>query len=433
MKKLVFSLLIASAINGFAQKSIIPSITELPPTGLEYLQQTNPYMLTQISDPANAVNWLNQDKSSFVRSQVPGYFKQKRIENWSDNKWKDFLLENDSFILNNQNNIDMVYEEVAYTYPGFSVKNKYTYAFTYDANGRPVAVINKSAKPVTSNNYEDYLKYFIAYDVNGKRIADTMYFEQNIYPTIGTYSYDVNGDLIALIWINTDPNAPKDTITKTYFTYYNNNLMYRYNLYFDSDLGEFAPSSADTFAYDSNNNIIEHIHYELTVVNGTSVEFKPVSNEIYTYTLANKLSEIQTMEWLNDNWKYTYKTMILYDAGDEAALGYLYPFINNEWSIIPDKRILFNEFNGLEESLHADASIQIYPNPVCDILQIELTDKTKRISSIQLMDITGKLVLTMDENFKNQTKIPVSALNKGIYFAHIQLEEDHVIRKIVIE
>lgn len=66
-------------------------------------------------------------------------------------------------------------------------------------------------------------------------------------------------------------------------------------------------------------------------------------------------------------------------------------------------------------------SLNIYPNPAKEILQIRISDKTLKNVNIIITDIIGKIII--DEPVltdTNEFSLPVSALRTGVYFLTIQ-------------
>ena len=69
----------------------------------------------------------------------------------------------------------------------------------------------------------------------------------------------------------------------------------------------------------------------------------------------------------------------------------------------------------------ANAAIQIYPNPVTDILFISNTDMEK--VSIQVMDINGRVIYNTNEyTNSSMIEIPTQTWNKGMYFVTVSSE-----------
>jgi aminopeptidase YwaD len=80
-----------------------------------------------------------------------------------------------------------------------------------------------------------------------------------------------------------------------------------------------------------------------------------------------------------------------------------------------------------ETATNSLESVQIYPNPAKDVLNIELPKDIKHFS-LEITDLTGRLVL----NKENETKINVSDLANGAYLCTIKANDKTAVRKIII-
>lgn len=73
-------------------------------------------------------------------------------------------------------------------------------------------------------------------------------------------------------------------------------------------------------------------------------------------------------------------------------------------------------------------SLEVYPNPANDVLNIDIKNFNKENLSIKIVDVIGKEVLKSD--YKNQ--IDISELQKGIYFVAIQQNDKTLgVKKII--
>ncbi|UZT98354.1 M28 family peptidase [Chryseobacterium fluminis] len=72
-------------------------------------------------------------------------------------------------------------------------------------------------------------------------------------------------------------------------------------------------------------------------------------------------------------------------------------------------------------------SLKIYPNPVKDILHIELPHKVKNFS-FEITDLLGHSLIKQED----QTQIDTSALANGAYIGVLKAEDQTVVRKILI-
>ena len=84
----------------------------------------------------------------------------------------------------------------------------------------------------------------------------------------------------------------------------------------------------------------------------------------------------------------------------------------------------------LENDLSA---ITIYPNPSSDILNIDLSSANEEIQSIFLVDITGKLVQTIDVHENEVIKLNLSSFASGLYYIKISSATNTVVRQVVKE
>ena len=69
-----------------------------------------------------------------------------------------------------------------------------------------------------------------------------------------------------------------------------------------------------------------------------------------------------------------------------------------------------------------DAVVTIYPNPVSDVLSIDIQSERNTQAEIKLMDATGRTVKTISLHLmegSNTTKIDMESLAKGIYVVQV--------------
>lgn len=85
---------------------------------------------------------------------------------------------------------------------------------------------------------------------------------------------------------------------------------------------------------------------------------------------------------------------------------------------------------GIEDNLFA--GLVIYPNPVVSILTIDNCDDVQTVS---IMNVTGKVIQTMETNFESRITINMEAYGKGIYFLKLNADDDSskVVRIIKVQ
>jgi hypothetical protein len=82
------------------------------------------------------------------------------------------------------------------------------------------------------------------------------------------------------------------------------------------------------------------------------------------------------------------------------------------------------------------AMAKVFPNPATYEVFIPIVIEKPIIATIQLFDITGRMVLNIFEGkiFSNYNEsIDVSELSKGIYFLSLQTEEGIQTQKIIVQ
>ena len=75
--------------------------------------------------------------------------------------------------------------------------------------------------------------------------------------------------------------------------------------------------------------------------------------------------------------------------------------------------------------------INIFPNPTNEILNIA-TDTDLKINSIAIYSSTGQLLKTY-KNSQKSFNIDLKGISKGIYYLHFQLENENVVKKIILK
>lgn len=432
MKKiqlLLFGISLSCAIQ--AQKSIVPSIVDLPETGIQQLSRQYPYMLFQEADQAQVGNWINTQLNTFILSDVPGYVAHRSTRLWENNEWMDSYTQSDSILLDNQSRLGLVYEDALYNYPGFVYRQRLKYAFEYETDNQVRNIDIKSANPPTSNNYSNYARYHYMYDGSGKRVMDSLFYSQAAYPYLVYYYYHQDGKASREVWITPDPSADSDSSFQRLYNFDGENLTSTLQLSYDENAMEWFPQSADTFTYNAQGKIDSRITYGFVSVNGSDFEFAPVRNELYTYNTSGKLIEIIEKDWVDNAWINTRKTTILYDAGDEPVFGFTYTYVNGNWNTVASARILFKATVGLK-NVNAEKNLVLYPNPANDKVFIELPGNT--LKSVTLFDFSGKAFqVDLTTAGPSRYTFETEGLASGLYWVKVSQGELNYTQKLMVK
>jgi hypothetical protein len=81
--------------------------------------------------------------------------------------------------------------------------------------------------------------------------------------------------------------------------------------------------------------------------------------------------------------------------------------------------------------------VKVFPNPADDYLSVELYGESARILRIEIIDITGNVVLTDKKTFNDQywytERYNISNLVRGFYLVRVLTEDGFLNRSIKIE
>jgi len=83
---------------------------------------------------------------------------------------------------------------------------------------------------------------------------------------------------------------------------------------------------------------------------------------------------------------------------------------------------------GIDELL--ENSVNVYPNPAKEFITVQLVGN--QTGKASLYDISGKKILE-NQLINSKTEIPLNTISSGSYFLSIQIKEQQIIKKIIIE
>jgi hypothetical protein len=81
---------------------------------------------------------------------------------------------------------------------------------------------------------------------------------------------------------------------------------------------------------------------------------------------------------------------------------------------------------GIEASF--ERTLNIFPNPASSELT---TRNVQNVRSIEILDATGKVVMTVDVNDRNEIRIPISNLTRGLYFIKFTTDKGKVVKRFI--
>ena len=285
--------------------------------------------------------------------------------------------------------------------------------YTYDSNGRLSFYISYNWN-WESNKWVGNWKHEHAYDNNGNEIS-TIYYDWDIMSNkwVGSnkyeYAYDSNGNLTLEIDYNWEYERWKGTYKyEADYTYGKLTFFIEYD--WDETNSRWVGSEKGEYTYDSNGNRISIVKYSWDNTAG-----KWTGDEKYEYTWDNNyfISNLCSAASIFNSWVDT-------NIPTESRY-YEWNIYSEQWSREYESSIIYySPFNTSSiVNPFAVNEIKVFPNPVKDILQINIPEDI----SVKLYNQQGSLLLHSKEH-----QIDFSGFSAGIYIVDINGEKLKIVK-----
>lgn len=90
-------------------------------------------------------------------------------------------------------------------------------------------------------------------------------------------------------------------------------------------------------------------------------------------------------------------------------------------------------FTSVENIVHNDLDIRIYPNPARDILYLDFSEIEASVNSISVVNAQGQLVSQMNANRRSIEELDVHGFTAGIYFISIQTDQGYFVERVRVQ
>lgn len=121
------------------------------------------------------------------------------------------------------------------------------------------------------------------------------------------------------------------------------------------------------------------------------------------------------------------------DAGYEGLTGFLFTVYDGKGGWIGITQFTINANKGIPNQtndLNLQQDVFVSPNPAYDVLNVVLTGKAEGLNKFNILDMTGKLLMTGDIQGLKQV-IEIQSLNIGVYMIQLTDGKQSVTKKIV--
>ncbi len=83
------------------------------------------------------------------------------------------------------------------------------------------------------------------------------------------------------------------------------------------------------------------------------------------------------------------------------------------------QKMTFTPFTSLANTTDGNFEVRLFPNPVGDLLSVELPELKSNIVQIELLSLEGRVLYTESANSQSVFTMNISTLKQGLYFCRI--------------
>lgn len=106
-----------------------------------------------------------------------------------------------------------------------------------------------------------------------------------------------------------------------------------------------------------------------------------------------------------------------------------------QWQVVDngsaENKLMLNVGGTAVNNIPTADRIATYPNPVADVLNVDLSQFEGKITAAQLFNIQGQKVISQDIKGTKVT-LPVSQVAQGMYLLHLQSDKGTIVKKVAV-
>lgn len=219
-----------------------------------------------------------------------------------------------------------------------------------------------------------------------------------------------NGNMFSATLNNLTPNT--SYLYKAYI-FFNGTTIYGEEVYFTTpEEGSQCPAPTNLIAYASTSSVTLLWQQEANTANEWEVRYRQATES--DWSVYNTTSTTITLEDLVPDTDY------------EA---YVVAHCTNSMTSEPSNTVTFHtEICGIQDYL--EHNLILYPNPATELVSVETTDASIRITSVEVYNVYGQLLNAMVSE-ENPMRIDVSSLSDGMYFVRVTSDSGVVTKSFV--
>jgi hypothetical protein len=109
-----------------------------------------------------------------------------------------------------------------------------------------------------------------------------------------------------------------------------------------------------------------------------------------------------------------------------------FTFVPEEFGFVPGTIVTIGVPEGTSVQENETVGFNCFPNPTNDILHVELSENSSIFNQIEILDVTGRQVISRSISGQNQFfQIDVSGLKEGLYFIRLSGKEKQAVQRMI--
>ncbi|MFC2100379.1 T9SS type A sorting domain-containing protein [Bacteroidota bacterium] len=352
--------------------------------------------------------WIEQEKNEFTFN-TSGQLTEKIQYKWDtiSSQWTGFYKSDYSYNTNGKINL----------FEGYDWSNNQWYMedkeeYMYDPNG--------------------YMIQFIDYDWNQN--SNQWYAAEKEDFTINTSGKIV--ELLGYDWDTTNIQWVNDD--KKIFTYnISNDLTELLDYRWLKPNNQWNFQDKQEYTYDVSGNITELVSKDYDAGSSqwiTFDKFEGTFNNTYSYSnLVLPLIWFPNLEPAVKEPSFFYEKEQFFKHKLTDFTRYTWDNSNSQWKNDYRATLYYSEGNFQGIFVHDQAKVEIFPNPVVEVVNVRLENSEFLVVSFELLDISGKIFRQgMIEKSNEKFTIKVSDTPQGVYVLRILFDNNIFRKKLVI-
>jgi hypothetical protein len=242
------------------------------------------------------------------------------------------------------------------------------------------------------------------------------------WDSFSIWEYEYTDGLVSSRTLSLFSGVQKNLQQKVEYLYDQNDLLTTTNTYIW--IGTWQLDSRNTYAYNSENQLLEEIHYvNLDVLT-------PETKLVYNYPFNVEIESLILPDFLF-GFNNSPNQQVLANTDE-----FQYNTTTMQWDLVNASMVYFSEFEGSITAYKpvesTDFQFKIYPNPASEYVFINSTTPVEQDLIIEILDVNGNIVVN-SRTLELPGLIELNKLQKGIYIIKLINNGQSNTQKIVLQ